>query len=73
VSEDGIVALLLISERAMARNIDDETVQILQSKALDTWLKQELQHHRVIIRGLKNGYDAETEAWVQWQLSKMKR
>jgi foldase protein PrsA len=73
VSDDSFAALVFVSERAAARQIEDETLQMLQSKALETWLKQEKQHHRVVIRGLENGYDAETDAWVQWQLSRMKQ
>ena len=73
VSGDSFAALVLVSERAAARQIDDERLQMLQSKALETWLKQEIQQSKVVIRGLENGYDGETDAWVQWQLSKMKR
>ena len=73
VAGELFAALILVSERAAARQIKEETLQVLQSKVLEQWLKQEIQHHMVVVRGLKNGYDAETEAWVQWQLSKMKQ
>ncbi|MBT3202588.1 MAG: hypothetical protein HN350_22030, partial [Phycisphaerales bacterium] len=49
---DSLAALVLVSERTAARQIEDETLEMLQSQVLDTWLEQEIQHHKVVIRGL---------------------
>jgi len=65
-------AIILVAERSAARQINEQLLQTLKSNALERWLEQELTHHRVIVHGLKNGYDEETEAWIQWQLQKMR-
>ena len=67
------VVVIQISDKAAAREIDEELLKIIKSKALDKWLKKEKQYHKVKYRGFKNGYDTETDAWVQWQLQRMKQ
>jgi hypothetical protein len=62
-----------VAERAAARQIEEDTLQNLESRVLEDWLQQEYRHHRVVVHGLKNGFDGETEAWVRWQLQKMKK
>ncbi len=68
-----IVVVLLISDKAAAREIEEELLKVIKSKALDKWLKEEKQYHKVKYRGFKNGYDTETDAWVQRQLQRMKQ
>ncbi|MBA7466323.1 hypothetical protein ES707_01503 [subsurface metagenome] len=57
--------LLMVSEKAAARQIDEEPLQILQGKALDDWLLAEIKFHEV-------GWDFNSEiyAWINWQLTK---
>jgi parvulin-like peptidyl-prolyl isomerase len=66
-----LVVIILVAERAAARQIEEDTLQNLKSRVLEDWLQQEYRHHRVVVHGLKNGFDGETEAWVRWQLQKM--
>jgi parvulin-like peptidyl-prolyl isomerase len=69
---DGQLAvIILVGERAAARRIEEEMLQHLKSRALQDWLQEEYRHHRVVVHGLKNGFNSETEAWVQWQLQEM--
>lgn len=67
------VVVIMISEKAAAREIDEQLLNVIKSKALDKWLKEEKQYHKVKYHGFKKGYDTETDAWVQWQLQRMKR
>jgi hypothetical protein len=46
-------------------------LETLAANALEQWLQQELPNHRVTVHGLRGGWDAETEAWVRWQLQRM--
>jgi parvulin-like peptidyl-prolyl isomerase len=66
------VAIIMVAEKAAARQIDEQMFQNLKANILERWLQQELPYHRVVVHGLNNGYDAETEAWIQWQLQKMR-
>ena len=71
--DDRTFVVIMISEKTAAREIDDEPLQMIKVRALDEWLKEENQYHKVEFHGFKNGYDSETDAWVQWQLQRMKR
>ena len=66
-------AIVMVSERVAAREIDEASLQRVKAKALDEWLKKEQQYHKVEFHGFNNGYDTETDAWVTWQLQRMKR
>jgi parvulin-like peptidyl-prolyl isomerase len=67
------VVIIMVSDKAGAREIDAQLLKVVRSRALDHWLKEEKQYHKVRYRGFKNGYDTETDAWVQWQLQRMKQ
>jgi foldase protein PrsA len=67
------VVVIMISDKVAARAIEAPLLKIIKSKALDKWLKEQRQYHKVKYRGFKNGYDTETDAWVQWQLQRMKQ
>jgi len=65
--------VIMISDKADARQIDEQLLSILKDRALDEWLLEEKSKHRVEFHGFTNGYDSETDAWVNWQLMRMKR
>lgn len=73
VFTEQLVAIILVAERAAARQIDEERLRDLRSSVLDEWLVGEMRHQRITFHGLKNGFDGETEAWIQWQLLKMNK
>ena len=66
-------AIVMVSERVAAREIDEAPLQRVKAKALDEWLKKEQQYRKVEFHGFNNGYDTETDAWAKWQLQRMKR
>jgi hypothetical protein len=67
------IVVVMVSEKVAAREIEEESLQGIKSRALGEWLKQEQQYHKVEFHGFKNGYDSETDAWVQWQLQRMRK
>ncbi len=62
--------LLMVSEKADAREIDEEPLQTLKASALDDWLVGEIKLHKVGWHGLKNGFDSVIYAWINLQLAK---
>lgn len=73
VSLDGqSILFVMVSERAPARVVDEQSLQTIRATVLDDWLTAEQPRHRVEIHGFRNGYDAETDAWVRWQLERMR-
>ena len=66
-------AIIMVLDRAAARLLDEQALAILKSSVFDRWLQQEMAYHKVAVHGLNNGYDGETEAWIQWQLQDMRK
>ena len=62
--------LLMVSERADAREVDEDSLQILKAGVLEDWLLAEIKLHEVDWRGLKNGFDDYTYRWIQLELAK---
>ena len=62
--------LLMVSEKADNREIDEQPLQTLKATALDTWLAEEIELHEVGWHGRENGFDSVTAAWINYQLSK---
>lgn len=66
-----LYAIVKITEKAVARTIAGESLDMIRSRTLENWFTEELKYHEITMRGLENGYDSETEAWVSWQLEQM--
>jgi len=64
-SEEIFYYLLMVSEKAAARELDEESLQILKAQALDVWLLAEIKFHEV-----EWDFNSEIYAWINWQLSK---
>jgi len=62
--------LFMISERDVARPLEEEDLLIIQSQVLNEWLISRNEFHEITYHGFNNGFDSETYAWVNWQLSK---
>ena len=69
-TEESDYFIIMVSEKADAQEVDEDSVQILKAKALDAWLLEEIKFHEIGWHGLKNGFDSETYAWINWQLTK---
>ena len=67
------VFVMMISEKATTREIDEQSLAVLKSRALDNWFEEAYSDYDVQFHGFDNGYDSETDAWVQWQLMRMQR
>jgi len=65
-STDQSYFLLMVSEKAVAREIGEDSLQILKNSALDEWLMVQMQYHNI-----KYNFNSEINAWINWQLSKM--
>ena len=76
-TEQGTFVIFMVSEKAVAREVDEQQLEILKARTLTDWLDQEHNRLRGLERlefhGLNNGFDSETYAWIQYQLQKMKR
>ena len=64
--------VIMISKKVAARKIDEQSLRVLRSKALDEWYKKEYANHEVKFHGFHDGYDSKTDAWVQRQLMRMR-
>lgn len=57
--------LVMVSEKAEAREFDKRFLEVLKARALPDWLDQEITKHNI-----KFNFNSETNAWMKWQLSK---
>ncbi len=57
--------LFMVSEKADAREVDENSLQILKAKALDDWLMEEGKLHTISWT-----FNSEIYAWINWQLAK---
>jgi len=64
-SEEIFYYLLMVSEKADARELDEGPLQILKAQALDNWLLAEIKFHEI-----EWDFNSEIYAWVNWQLAK---
>jgi len=69
-AEEIFYYLFMVSEKADTREVDEEPLQVLKAKVLDDWLLAEIKLHEVEWYGLHNGFDSETNYWINWQLSR---
>lgn len=68
--ENNIFALFMVSERATARDIDENLLEIVKSRQIEMWLSNEMSVQTITLHGRNNGFDSETHAWISWQLSR---
>lgn len=57
--------LLKVSEKAVAREIEEEFLQVLKGQALQDWFAEERRFHEI-----KYNFNSEIYAWINWQLAK---
>jgi hypothetical protein len=63
--------LFMVSEKAEAREVDEQYLTALRNNYFDEWLSQSMSLHTIYYHGFNNGFDSETYAWINWQLSKI--
>jgi len=65
--------IFMVSERAVAREVDEDSMVILKARVLDDWITEEHASVKVEFHGRNNGFDSETYSWIQWQISRRTR
>jgi foldase protein PrsA len=66
------LALFMISERDVAKEVDPELLQSLKAKAYNDWLNEQLNNKVTKRYGIHGGYyDSVTQAWLNYQLQRM--
>ena len=68
-----VFAMVRVVDRVAAREVSDLALEAMKMRALDSWFAEERPLHEVSFHGFNNGYDAETDAWVQWQIQRQRR
>jgi parvulin-like peptidyl-prolyl isomerase len=64
--------VIFVAEKA-TRQVEGDSLEKLKASALSDWVRSEYQYEKVEFHGFHGGYDSETDAWVKWQLQRMKR
>jgi hypothetical protein len=64
----------MVTEKDPARVIDQQYIPYLQGRLLQDWLNDEMSKQQVKLlgRGQKGGYDSSTEAWLKYEIEKLK-
>lgn len=65
--------IFMVSERAAAMEVDEDSMEILQARVLDDWITEEHKSVKVEFHGRNNGFDSETYNWIIWQISRRTR
>ena len=66
-------SLIMISEKAVAREVEEGYLEVLKAKVLDDWLVEEMGYKKVEFHGFNNGFDSETYYWIKAQLAKREK
>jgi curved DNA-binding protein CbpA len=67
--------LLMITEKAVAMEVDANYIDAYKSILWEEWITNQVstQNIKLIGKGASGGYDSETEAWLQYQIEKLKK
>ena len=69
-SEQEFYYLFMVSEKSASREISADHLEILKGNALEDWLAEEQKLHKIVWSGIKDSFDSETNAWINYQVSK---
>jgi foldase protein PrsA len=62
--------LLMVSEEADARQVDEQYLSTSANNAFNDWISAAMSQHEINYHGFHDGFDSETYAWINWQLQK---
>jgi hypothetical protein len=67
--------LLMVTEKAVAREVDAQYIDSLKSRLIQDWINTQASTQKIALhgRGSSGGYDSETDAWLQYQIEKLKK
>ena len=68
----------MVTEKATAKVVDNpDYISVLQGRLLQDWLDTEMASKDNTIelhgRGINGGYDSTTNAWILYQIERLKR
>ena len=66
-----LFGIILVSEKAAARELSEQALQIQKASLVDAWAAKEFKYYKITFHGFNNGWDSETDAWARWQLMRM--
>jgi parvulin-like peptidyl-prolyl isomerase len=66
-------AIIMITERAAAMEIEAGYLDVLKTTVLQKWLDERSNQIRFLGQGTSGGYDSETEAWIFYQIRKLEK
>jgi hypothetical protein len=64
-TEPDMCYIFMVSEKDSARQLTEEHRQILQARALELWLAEEIPNHAITYN-----FNSEIYTWLNWQLQK---
>ena len=66
--------LLMVTERAPSREVDPQYISTLKGRLMTDWLNTQMNTQKISLlgKGASGGYDSTTEAWIQYQIEKLK-
>ncbi len=70
--QEQLFAIILVREKAAARELSEQALQIQTARLVDDWAAKEFQFYKITFHGFSNGWDSETDAWARWQMMRMK-
>ena len=70
--QEQLFAIILVREKAAARELSEQALQIQRARLVDDWAAKEFQFYKITFHGFNNGWDSETDAWARWQMMRMK-
>lgn len=67
--------LLMVTEKDVARPVEEQYMSALKNRAMNDWINSQMSSQKIALmgRGSSGGYDSETDAWLQYQIEKLKK
>ena len=67
--------LLMVAEKDVARQVEEQYLGTLKNRAMNDWINAQMSSQKIQLmgRGASGGYDSETDAWIQYQVEKLKK
>jgi foldase protein PrsA len=66
--------LLMVTEKSPSREVDPQYISTLQGRLMTDWLNTQMSTQKISLlgKGSSGGYDSTTDAWIQYQIEKLK-
>jgi hypothetical protein len=65
---------MMVAEKSASMEISEDHLNVLKSKALTEWLNEQMSIKKIEFHGLSGGgFDSETNAWLLYQVQRLRR